>query len=330
MRYAVVLWLLSGACSAPASVGGGPADGGAPIAPGADAGAPDAGEPPDPADCTVPSVPSDGAVKLETDLVYTIPWEGQSYAAPQALDIAWPAAGPARALVLVIHGGGWHGGDKADHRDDILLLAGQGYAAASVNYRLVKGWENVFPAAVTDVRCAVRWARAQVGRFGIAAGTPVIAIGASAGAHLASLLGTAPEVSGLEDGQCTLTGSPAVDGTVSYYGRMDLARAPVPSYLRDFLGASPEDEPARAALASPVTHVDASDRPMLLLHGAKDDVVPIDHLRLMRDALAEKGVPARAIELADQGHAFPLFGQSGSLRQASCATLAFLRETRAP
>lgn len=279
--------------------------------------------------CTLPALPGSGDVHLDTGVVYSTPYRGTASAEPQRLDVAWPKAGADHPLVLVIHGGGWTSGSRLEHRQDILRLAGQGYVAAAVDYRLVQGWRDRFPAAPSDVRCAVRWAKANAARFG-ADPSRVLVIGASAGAQLAALLAVAPDASGLDDGTCELgTSAATVTAAVSYYGRMDLTRAPIPDYLVTYIGRD-GDWMAREALGSAVRHVDRADAPMLLVHGRADGTVSIEQSRLMQRALAAAGVPVALVELADQGHAFPLFGDSGDQRTGACATLSFLAHFARP
>jgi acetyl esterase/lipase len=222
-------------------------------------------------------------------------------------------------MVLVIHGGGWRGGDKLDHRDDVLRLAGQGYVAAAINYRLLNGAQNTFPAAISDARCAVRWLRQNAVRFGGDA-TRLLTIGASAGANSAALLAVAANVPELDDGTCALQGTPSVTGAVSLFGRMDLARPPIPDYVEQLIGRT-GDWQTREARASPVTHVSRGSAPLLLVHGAADTTVPPEHSRLMDAAMAAAGAPSALVEVA-AGHGFPLF--SAQTPAVGCSTLQFL------
>ncbi len=273
--------------------------------------------------CDVPPVASLADVNLQTDLVYTTPYRGQSYAAPQALDVAWPKGGSAHPVVLMVHGGGWDGGDKTDHRQDLLLLAGLGYTAMSVNYRLViDGWQNRFPAAPSDVRCAVRWAKHNAASFGGDA-TRIVAMGDSAGGELVELLGTEPDEAQLDDGQCETSDSAAITAAIPYYGRSTLSTPPIPDYLVDYIGRDTGWQ-TKENLGSGALHVTADTTPMLLLHGTDDDTVPIDQSRVMRDAMVAASVPVGLMELPGQGHGFAFFGTDGNLPMASCSSLAFL------
>ncbi|HLL46793.1 MAG TPA: alpha/beta hydrolase [Longimicrobiaceae bacterium] len=310
-----ILLLLAGACSPPRAPMGADRAAGESVAVARD--------------CRVPAPASPAAVHLERDVAYAA-MGGQ----PLRLDLARPRGPGPHPLVVLIHGGGWSGGDKAAHHADMLLLAGQGYAAASVNYRLAAAPRNVFPAAVEDVRCAVRWLRSRAGEYDLDP-SRVAAVGSSAGAHLAAMLGTAAGVPAL-DGACPVSGpSPEVSAVVAVAGPHDIRTAgaldPGQRWMvENFLGARPEDQPARALLASPAVHAHPGAPPFLLVHGTADDVVPVRQSRSMRDTLRAAGVPVTLIELPGVGHAVPEFSADPRFRVSTCTTLAFLRERLRP
>ncbi|MFL5581018.1 MAG: alpha/beta hydrolase fold domain-containing protein [Gemmatimonadaceae bacterium] len=277
--------------------------------------------------CPPRDVPASAALEVRRNLAYrTVGGDALR------LDIArLPGAG-ARPLVVLLHGGGWEGGGRGSMDDEMLLLAAQGYAAATVSYRLTSAGRNVFPAAVQDVRCAVRWLRANAARYGIDP-RRVGVLGFSAGGHLASILGVGADLGALDEGgpACAEAAeSPAVQAVVSVAGPHDL-RVNGP-YTREqarlvtnFLGVFPGDDPQRAALASPVTHVRPGVPPFLLVQGARDDLVPPAQARAMRDALQAAGARATLLELARVGHAFvPL--DSRAEPRVGCTVMAFLRQ----
>lgn len=280
-------------------------------------------------ECRVPAPADPARVRLARDVTYAV-MAGE----PQRLDVAWPADGGPHPLVVLVHGGGWSGGDKSSYHAAMRLLAGQGYAAASVNYRLASAPRNVFPAAVEDVRCAVRWLRSHAGEHGIDP-SRVAALGSSAGGHLAAMLGTAAEVEGL-DGSCPLRDvSPSVSAVVAIAGPHDIRTAGAldPSQrgmVENFLGVRPEADMRRALLASPAVHVDAGSPPFLLIHGTADGVVPIRQSRSMRDTLRAAGVPATLVELPGVGHDVAELSGDPRFRVSTCTTLAFLRERLRP
>jgi acetyl esterase/lipase len=279
--------------------------------------------------CSVPAAPASDAIHWASDLTYAVP-DGQ----PQRLDIAWPRTPGPHPLVVLIHGGGWSGGHRSAYHSAMRLLAGQGYAAASVSYRLAAAPRNVFPAAVEDVRCAVRWLRAHADSFDIDP-TRIATMGSSAGGHLSAMLGTAAGVEGL-DGVCPLREvSPAVSAVVAVAGPHDIRTAGAldsgqRSMVENFLGLPPEADPQRALLASPAVHAEVGDPPFLLIHGTADNVVPIRQARSMRDTLRAAGVPATLVELPGVGHDVAEFSGADRFRVSTCTTLEFLRQRLRP
>ena len=233
-----------------------------------------------------------------------------------------------RPLVVFIHGGAWMIGDKAWVRGGthmqleqfLHLLLRNGYAVASLNYRLVP--EGVFPAPIHDVKAAVRYLRAHANELGINPERIAVA-GESAGAHLAQLLAVSAGEPSLEGDLGNAAFSSRVKAVVSYYGIADLRRLageridqgcknpwvydPNKPNEAEYglLGGGNLDTPERrqrALLASPIHYVDAGDPPMLLLHGRQDCVVAFEQSQNMHDALQKAGVPSQ-LRLIDADHA---------------------------
>jgi acetyl esterase/lipase len=198
---------------------------------------------------------------------------------------------------------------------------------------------------VQDVRCAVRWLRARAPDLGLDA-AHIGALGFSAGAHLASMLGVGVDERVLDPvAQRARAAVPTclapaetsarVQAVVSVAGPQDL-RVDGP-YTREqarlvtnFLGVFPGDAPQVAAAASPIAHVASGAAPFLLIHGTRDELVPIAHAHRMRDALRRAGVPATVLELRGVGHAFPGLDPRDA-PSVGCTTLGFLdRWLRSP
>ena len=218
---------------------------------------------------------------------------------------------------MAIHGGGWRGGSKDGYGRESARFAGHGFVVVSVAYRLSRPGEPSWPGAFEDVREAVRWTRRHADEFGIDPDR-IAAMGASAGGHLASLLGTLPE----DDGS-------TVSAVVDFFGPADLARMvadrpPIGPTVALFLGGSPEERPAAYRAASPTGHASPGDAPHLLIHGELDDLVPADQSEGLARALAGAGVRARTIRIAGAGHNFGL--RVGG-RDLLPEILAFLGET---
>jgi len=251
-----------------------------------------------------------------------------------SLDLVHPEGPGPHPLVLLVHGGAWRRGHRGYLRGTMHAFAAQGYAAATVDYRLVDGRRSVFPGPVSDLRCAVRTLRARSGELGLDPDR-FAAMGFSAGGHLVGMLGTAADRDELDDGTCPVTeGSAAVQSVVGFYGAYDL-RAPLrvgpgaDGAIRHFLGVSRRRDPGRATLASPIAHVDRSDPPMLLVHGVRDRIVEVDQSRRMYRALRRAGVEgSRELELPDRSHGFGLFPRRATDDPAlACSTLDFLNRT---
>jgi acetyl esterase/lipase len=174
---------------------------------------------------------------------------------------------------------------------------------ASVDYRL--SGEAIWPAQLHDAKAAVRWLRARASDLGIDPDR-IAAWGESAGGHLAELLGLTTEPA--LEGDVGMTGtSSRVTAVVAWYAPSDVAAVapdtradPSDATTREaqLLGAAPQDEPERAAQASPVTHVFLDAPPFLLLHGAADGFIPPVQSERLHAALVAAGVESE-LELLD-------------------------------
>lgn len=246
-----------------------------------------------------------------------------------ALDLAWPTTPGPHPLVVLVHGGGWREGGRDDLAPQVLQLAGAGYAAAAVDYRLAP--EHTFPAAVSDVQCAIEWLAETAPPGEIDVGRLVL-LGPSAGGHLASLLGTAPSTD--FGGGCPLPPSLAPDGVVAISSPQDLGADDFPlltrAIIEDFLGAHPDEDPSLTRVASPVTHVDGEDVPFLLVHGVEDEVIPVSQARRMFEVIRESGGAATLVRLEGVTHATSLFQGAPDEAAGDCTALRFLDETLAP
>jgi acetyl esterase/lipase len=243
-------------------------------------------------------------VSADTDLVYRRVGERRV-----RLDLYKPRGAPppgGRPAVIALHGGGWRGGSKTPYGRMAAALAERGYVVAAVDYQVSRPGAPSWPANLEDVRAAVRWLRRHASDHGVDPNR-IAALGASAGGHLAALLGALPD--GPPPPPDGATTSARVQAVIDFYGPSDLPalaepNAPARDSVALYLGGTPSEVPDCYELASPVRHVSPDDPPMLLIHGDDDQRVPVDQSRRLARALAAAGVPHRLIVIAGARHGF--------------------------
>ncbi len=248
---------------------------------------------------------------------------------PLGLDLYLPRVSGRMPLVVWVHGGAWRAGNK--NAGVPMQFVDAGFAVASLDFRA--STVAPFPANVHDIKGAIRFLRANAATYGYA--TDRIAIsGASSGGHLAALVGV---TNGHHELEGTVGGnvdeSSDVQAILDYFGASNLTtilkqstefgfgvREPA---LKLLLGATPDEVPALAKLASPVTHVDRSDPPLLLLHGDQDPQMPINQAHELQGAYEDAGLDVAFDVVHGAAHGGDLFFAPKHLERA----LAFLRRT---
>jgi dienelactone hydrolase len=174
---------------------------------------------------------------------------------------------PLPAIVL-IHGGGMWTGSRTHMASPARQLAQSGYAAFSVDYRLVEAstGPHRWPAQLDDVQLAVRWVRAHAADFGVEPAR-IGAFGWSAGGQLAALLGTRET----RDATAPLAShSSCVACVVALAADVDLAAYTHPPELHEavaLLGGTYQEVPERYRDASPLSWIDERTVPFLIIHG---------------------------------------------------------------
>jgi acetyl esterase/lipase len=200
-------------------------------------------------------------------------------------------------LVVWVHGGAWRRGS----RDSIPLtaLVQRGVAVASVDYRLSPVAK--FPAQVHDIKAAIRFLRANADKYQLNRQRFAVA-GASAGGHLAATVGVSSEIGELEGTVGEHLGVRSnVAAIVDFYGPtnfMTILQQSTPHglsvrvpALELLIGGRPEEHPKLAHLGSAVEHVDATDPPLLLIHGDQDPQVPINQSHELHGRYKASGLP---------------------------------------
>jgi acetyl esterase/lipase len=211
--------------------------------------------------------------------------------------------------IVWIHGGAWRVGNR--HADTELCqhIAALDFACFSITYRLSA--EAIFPAAIQDCKCAVRYLRGNATELGIR--TEKIGVwGPSAGGHLAALLGTSANVSEFEGTGGWTDFASSVQAVCDWYGPTDfLQMSAFPcdfdhdaadSPESQFVGGPLQDVPEKVRKANPISYVSESTPPFYIAHGKQDRIVPCNQSELLYDALKANGVEVTFEVLDDAVH----------------------------
>jgi acetyl esterase/lipase len=267
-----------------------------------------------------------------TDLAYANVSEAQK------LDLYLPTGSGPFPVVIMVHGGGFMFGDKADGAGltgvDQLLAAG--YAVASINYRL--SGEAQYPAQINDAKTAVRFLRANADTYQLNP-EKFGAWGASAGGNLVALLGTTCDVAELEGAELGYADqSSCVQAVVDWFGPIDFLKmdeqfagteCPQNHNAADspeskLVGAEIQTVPDLVATTNPMNYIDANDAPFFIQHGSADCNIPPVQGKDLADALntASGAETATYMLLDGAGHGGAQFETEENL----ALVLAFLEK----
>ena len=221
----------------------------------------------------------------------------------QQLDLYIPTDKKGEPLVVYVHGGGFEHGDKAGDsiNPNNLQWLWQGYAMASINYRLAPGTR--WPAQIEDCKAAIRWLKAHAQEYGYDPDRFGV-VGESAGGHLVAMLGTTSGLPIFEVGE-NLHYSSAVSCVVNLFGISDLARST--AMATTLLGPVGRNNPEVVRGASPLAYVHRDEPPMLIIHGTDDKLVPYEQAQELADAMDKVGAPYHFHTVVGGGHN-PYFG----------------------
>lgn len=264
---------------------------------------------------------------IESDIPYLGPDRNETldaYLPPETFARPVPA-------VLLIHGGGWHGGDKARARELNIghTLSAAGYAVFSINYLLnvreqdpasgqFRIVHHAWPQNLYDCKSALRYLRAESTRFGIDP-ERIAVMGGSAGGRLSQLLGATAGREEFKNHGLYTEQSDAVSCILSFYGDYDIRG----SKLAFFSHLPPEEAAAKETEASAITYLDRHAPPVFITHGTADQIVPVERSRLLADHLKQLGVEHEYIEIEGAAHSYHLQPEQKDLRPA---VLAFLEK----
>lgn len=267
----------------------------------------------------IPAPPAD--VVVQSDVEYS------RVGGRVAMDVVMPKQGEGPyPTVVCIHGGGFRAGNRASFLPIAYKLAQAGYVAVTVSYRLSPGHQ--FPAAVEDVKAAVRFLRANADRFQVDPDR-IGAAGASAGGTLALMLGVTGGVDQFEGSGPALDQSSRVQAVVNFFGATNFVKSygasvDAAEVLPMFLGGDVDHAYQLHVQSSPLNWVSPDDAPTLTLHGTKDRYVAFEQGQWITERLREAGVTAEIIAFQDVDHGFGAFGPR--LDEAIASMLVFFNK----
>jgi acetyl esterase/lipase len=201
-------------------------------------------------------------------------------------------------VMLQIHGGGWSGGS---HKTTMIykVFAQHGYFAASVEYRLASK-DARWPAQIEDCKLAVRWIRANAEKYHINPNA-IGVLGGSAGGHLVACLGVLDDPA-LEGSGGYPGVSSKVQAVVDVNGPTNLVPADKSEVLPLFDGNA-EAMPEAYRQSSPILHIHPKAPPFMIIHGDKDETVPLEQSTSFAEALKKADVPVEILIVKGGPHA---------------------------
>jgi len=245
---------------------------------------------------------------------------------------AQPSASPLPAIVFV-HGGGWQSGVRANFTPMAIRMAERGFAAATISYRLSP--EARYPAAIHDVKAALRWVRTHAQEYGIDPARIAVS-GGSAGGQIASLVGVTNGLDQFDPDGGPGAVSSAAQAIVNIDGLSDFTSeaarkeednpAKQPTSAGAWFGGTYAEKTALWREASPTFYVGPKTPPILFIGSAQP------RFSVGREEMVEKlkaqRVPTRTVLLPDTPHSFWLLDPW--LEPTVEATVAFLRAQMGP
>jgi len=233
-----------------------------------------------------PSAP----IVTKTDVIY-----GRVEGSALLANIAYPDGPSLKPAIISVHGGRWRAGNRADASSiKVAQWAEFGFFAISIDYRLVGG--SPAPAPQLDLLCAIRWVHAHANEYNIDP-ERVYLIGQSAGGQMVSMIATAgeagfPRVGGWEKARTDVRAVISVAGTYELTGL---------SWGNLWTPITGDVNEARKH-ASPINHVSASTKPILVIHSDDDKSVPVQQATEFVEKLKAAGVQHRYVHFTDKGH----------------------------
>ncbi len=192
-----------------------------------------------------------------------------------------------RIAVIMIHGGGWRSGNRSQHYPLVESLAHLGYVCFTPEYRL--STDALFPAAVYDIKAAIRWVKVNASKYHVDTSKIVIA-GFSSGGELAAFMGTTGNIPLFEGCDCSngattnVAAAVDIDGTLSFVnsesGEGDDSRHT--SAATYWFGYPKKGNEVLWEAASPLSYVSAQTPPTMFInsslarmHAGREDYIHV-------------------------------------------------------
>lgn len=251
---------------------------------------------------TIPQITTGDTVQSVHDLVYC-----KVGNRPLSLDVFYPKQIYFKRklpAVLMIHGGGWHSGNRTMHWSMAQKMAARGYVVFTVEYRLSTA--ATYPAAVNDLKSAIKYIRANAGTYRVDA-NKIAAWGYSAGGQLAALMGSTNNNPLYKGDGCNGNYSDAVQAVIDVDGILAFIHpesvegddSKKLSSATKWFGASKAARPDLWQQASALNHVNKQTAPILFInsslvkeHAGRDDMIKkLDSLHIYHEIHAFPDTP---------------------------------------
>lgn len=214
--------------------------------------------------------------------------------------------------IIFVHGGGWRSGYRINFTPFAIGMAQRGYVAATISYRLSP--EALYPAAIHDVKAAVRWLRHNADAYGVDPNRIALA-GGSAGGQIATLVGVTSGLEKFDPQARRSTISSDVQAIINIDGLSDFTSEAVRFYEDDprknpsaagaWFGGRYAEQQSLWHEASPIYYVNSKTPPILFLTSAQPRF-SLGH-REMIEKMRPLGIPNRVVTIPQTPHSFWLF-----------------------
>jgi acetyl esterase/lipase len=262
------------------------------------------------------------SVEILPDVVY-----GHKDGLAMTFDVLKPKANANGAAVIFMVSGGWVSNYSPPQQAALRFkdLLDKGFTVISVRHG--GSPKYLIPEIVSDVRRAVRFIRHNAKQWGVDPNRLGV-FGGSAGGHLALVLGTASDGGDPNAKEDFMKESDRVTSVVAYFPPIDLrplARGVNPQPSGGALDRFPalNFEKEKAPDYSPIVHVSSDDPPTLLIHGDKDDLVPVNNSHVIHEAFRKNNVKTQLIIIEGAGHGF----RGEDAKRASAAMVSWFEQT---